>query len=244
MRSFTSVHQLLPVRVRDAGSGLVHLDSTPIRDRSAKLDAALDSTARSPAGHGARHDDEYQRNRYAVHPIVGIRQKTSQSVQLRDGRVEALATCDGVDTDGDGTVDAVGDANRMDRRNVEMYVGPRRCRSIRCSCRSTAFCARAGALPGAVRAARPRPQRHVRNRSPSRSRYADEPGVDIAIVRDQLRDRWRESCTSDGDWRRRAAAACVRHLQSRSRSARSGRAVHDVFVVFGFTGGAQLEPLR
>lgn len=108
LRSFTSVYQLLPeYACVDAGNGLVHLnEAPPIAGMDpAKVDAAL-AFHHTIADHATAHagDDEYLRNRYAVHPIVGIRQETSQSVRLDNGNVEALATYEGVDTDGDGTV--------------------------------------------------------------------------------------------------------------------------------------------
>ena len=130
MRSFTSVHQLLPeYACVDAGSGLVHLNEVPPIEGidPAKLDAAL-GFHRTIAERATAHadDDEYQRNRYAVHPIVGIRQKTSQSVQLRDGKVEVLATYDGVDTDGDGTVPMQSATpTEWIGKNLEMYASER-----------------------------------------------------------------------------------------------------------------------
>jgi pimeloyl-ACP methyl ester carboxylesterase len=106
LRSLTSVYQLLPrYPVIDSGVGeMTRVADTPglpgvdpARAAAAMrfhldIDAAVD--ARPP-------------NSYAIHPIVGIMQPTSQSARLRNGSVQMLQSYGGVDSAGDGTVPRV-----------------------------------------------------------------------------------------------------------------------------------------
>jgi pimeloyl-ACP methyl ester carboxylesterase len=106
LRSLTSVYQLLPrYPVIDSGTGdLTRVAETadlpgvdPVRAKAAlqfhlDIDAAID--ARPP-------------NSYALHPIVGILQPTSQSAGFHKGAVKMLTSHGGVDSAGDGTVPRV-----------------------------------------------------------------------------------------------------------------------------------------
>ncbi len=106
LRSLTSVYQLLPrYPVVDSGAGdLTRIAETkdlpgvdPVRAKAAlqfhlDIDTAIE--ARQP-------------NAYAIHPIVGILQPTSQSARFQNGSVKMLASHAGVDSAGDGTVPRV-----------------------------------------------------------------------------------------------------------------------------------------
>ena len=255
MRSFTSVHQLLPeYACVDAGSGLVHLNEVPpIKGIDpAKLDAAL-GFHRTIAEQATAHadDDEYQRNRYAVHPIVGIRQKTSQSVQLRDGKVEALATYDGVDTDGDGTVPMQSATpTEWIGKNVEMYASERHASlqnfdpvlvQVDGVLRDEPVHFRAPSVPLGLDL----DDMYETGAPITLAVRADEPGVDItAIVRDHSTgaEMARGSCTSDGDWRPielPPLASGTYSVEIAGLGARPADPVHDVFVVFGAADAAR-----
>jgi pimeloyl-ACP methyl ester carboxylesterase len=107
MRSFTSIYQLLPiypcfdpgegalVRLGESG-GVPGLDLARVRaadEFHREIERAAGSDRPAP--------------RYAISPIVGIEQPTSQSARLVDGRVELVRSRDGVDEMGDGTVPRV-----------------------------------------------------------------------------------------------------------------------------------------
>ena len=112
LRSLTSIYQLLPVyecvdlggqglkRVAEAGA-LPNVDSA----RAAQALAFHRSIETAQAANGA--DDVYQRDGYKTYPIVGIDQPTLQSARLDGGRLQMLATHDGKDMSGDGTVPRV-----------------------------------------------------------------------------------------------------------------------------------------
>lgn len=108
LRSFGSVHQLLPeYACVDAGTSLQRIkDLAPLEGINPERLAASVEFHQTIADRAAAHadDDEYMRERYRVHPIVGIRQPTNQSARLRDGQLKILKTYEGEDTDGDGTV--------------------------------------------------------------------------------------------------------------------------------------------
>jgi hypothetical protein len=112
VRSFTSVYQLLPTyECYDAGdgrlvrvgetSGIPNVDSGKAGDALAfhrEIEAAVEAHLR---------EDDYVRNGYRVHPIVGLGQQTLQSARLGQGRVDLLTTHGGADHSGDGTVPRV-----------------------------------------------------------------------------------------------------------------------------------------
>ena len=104
-RSFTSIHQLLPIfPCLDPGDGkLVRLTE---HDHVPGLDAA-----RVRAADGFHREIERAagsgRPPYSISPIVGIEQPTDQSARLAGGRVELVRSRNGVDEMGDGTVPRV-----------------------------------------------------------------------------------------------------------------------------------------
>jgi pimeloyl-ACP methyl ester carboxylesterase len=106
LRSLTSVYQLLPrYPVIDCGGGaLTRVAETP--------DLPGVDHARAAAALAFHHDidaavERRPPNAYAIHPIVGILQPTTQSARLHGGAVEMLSSYDGVDSAGDGTVPRV-----------------------------------------------------------------------------------------------------------------------------------------
>ncbi|MBD0291149.1 MAG: hypothetical protein ICV74_07830 [Thermoleophilia bacterium] len=110
-RSFTSIYQLLPIYpCYDGGDGkLVRIAEVAVPNvEREKAEAALEfhrEIERAVEGH--RDDEEYRERGYAIRPVVGTFQPTSQSARLTGNRVELLRTYDGRDLDGDGTVPRV-----------------------------------------------------------------------------------------------------------------------------------------
>ncbi|HET8625584.1 MAG TPA: CHAT domain-containing protein, partial [Gemmatimonadales bacterium] len=112
VRSFTAVYQLLPiypcydggdgrlVRVGET-AGIPNLDATMAKAALAFHREIEEAVKRNSA------DPEYQANRYALKPIVGIGQETAQSGRLRGSGVEILRALVGKDLSGDGTVPRV-----------------------------------------------------------------------------------------------------------------------------------------
>ena len=112
LRSFTSVYQLLPiypcfdpgdgrmVRISEA-SGIANVD--PQRTKAA--DEFHREIERAVAGH--LDDEEYLRDRYAIHPIVGTFQRTLLSARRSGEAVDFLDEYPGDEPDGDGTVPRV-----------------------------------------------------------------------------------------------------------------------------------------
>lgn len=111
-QSLPSLHQLLPVYTcYDAGGGTLarcyEAAGIPNLDQ-AKAQAANDfhrEIERAVTQH--LQDNEYMKNRYVVHPIVGRTQRTLQSARLAHGVVEMLSTYQDKDYEGDGTVPRV-----------------------------------------------------------------------------------------------------------------------------------------
>ncbi len=111
LRSFTSGYQLLPIYpCYDGGDGnLVRLSETAVPN----VDAEKTSAAKAfhdeirAAVEAHTDDEEYQRDRYAIRPVIGIQQPTSQSIRLDGDGVELLAAYGGDDQGGDGTVPRV-----------------------------------------------------------------------------------------------------------------------------------------
>jgi pimeloyl-ACP methyl ester carboxylesterase len=110
LRSFTSVHQLLPIYpCHDEGNGMVRVAEAkniphlnPARARAA---LAFHDEIREAVDRNLK-DTAYVQNRYLIHPVAGTRQPTLQSSKLA-GSVEMLHSYNGVDMDGDGTVPQV-----------------------------------------------------------------------------------------------------------------------------------------
>jgi hypothetical protein len=112
MRSFPSVHQLLPIyRALRVGGEYVRVTEAGRMDG---IDAALavDALAfhREIEAKVTEHqdDEDYRRDGYTIVPIVGTRQPTLQSGVLADGRVSVGRSLpswiDPILADGDGTV--------------------------------------------------------------------------------------------------------------------------------------------
>ncbi len=112
VRSFTSGYQLLPVYpCYDGGTGgaLTRLSETEVpRLDAAKTTAAMafhEEIRMAVEAHTA--DDEYQRERYAIRPVVGIQQPTTQSIRLEGDGIALVPSWEGDDLGGDGTVPRV-----------------------------------------------------------------------------------------------------------------------------------------
>jgi pimeloyl-ACP methyl ester carboxylesterase len=110
LRSFTSVYQLLPIypcyQAAD-GRDLVRLsESTGIPNLDPARAKAAEAFYREIEQAVEKHidDEEYMRDRYAIHPIVGTFQPTNQSARRAGEKVEILREYRGEDRDGDGTV--------------------------------------------------------------------------------------------------------------------------------------------
>lgn len=112
LRSLTSVYQLLPIYpCYDGGDGtlvrVAETDGIPNmdRDRAAAALAFHREIEAAVAGH--EEEDAYRDRRYAIRPVIGTFQPTMQSARLAGDAVELVATYEGTDTDGDGTVPRV-----------------------------------------------------------------------------------------------------------------------------------------
>jgi pimeloyl-ACP methyl ester carboxylesterase len=104
-RSFTSIYQLLPIYpCLDPGDGeLVRLKEHPdVPGLDPERVRAADDFHREIERAAAQ-----DRPGYAISPIVGIEQPTSQSARLENGRIELVRARGGVDEMGDGTVPRV-----------------------------------------------------------------------------------------------------------------------------------------
>jgi pimeloyl-ACP methyl ester carboxylesterase len=111
LRSFTSVYQLLPIYpCYDGGQGLGRIAETagiPNVDQEKARAALAFHREIETAVDAHLKDDAYLQERYAIHPVVGTFQPTSQSARLGAEGVEILREHDGQDQDGDGTVPLV-----------------------------------------------------------------------------------------------------------------------------------------
>jgi len=109
VRSFTSVYQLLPIYpCVDPGDGTLIRPSecSGIPGLDPGRARAADAFHREFEDAVAAHldDDEYRRNRYAIHPVVGTFQPTLLSARARGDGVQMLGVLPGYEPDGDGTV--------------------------------------------------------------------------------------------------------------------------------------------
>jgi pimeloyl-ACP methyl ester carboxylesterase len=113
LRSFTSVYQLLPIYPcyqGEEGGGLIRLsEATGIPHLDEARTKAADAFHREIEHAVEKHldDDEYMRDRYAIHPVVGTFQPTAQSARSKGDGVQILREYNGEDQDGDGTVPRV-----------------------------------------------------------------------------------------------------------------------------------------
>lgn len=129
LRSFTSVYQLLPiypcydqrgdgkyVYLHEA-AGVPHLDA-------ARVAKAFDFH-NEIRGAVERHqqDEEYLRDRYRIHPVVGTYQPTMQSAFWNGSAVEVVPEYEGRDLGGDGTVPRVSATPiEMGKAHAEVFV--------------------------------------------------------------------------------------------------------------------------
>jgi pimeloyl-ACP methyl ester carboxylesterase len=112
MRSFPSVHQLLPIykalRVGDTYVRVAEAERVPGVDMALARDALDFHREIESKVEEHRRDAAYRVNGYAIMPVVGTRQPTKQSAVLREGHVAVgLEVPPGMDpllADGDGTV--------------------------------------------------------------------------------------------------------------------------------------------
>lgn len=111
LRSLTSVYQLLPIYpcYDDGGGQLARVTEVPIEHVDPKRAAAALAFHQEIADAVSKHEteDAYQRERYAIRPVIGTFQPTAQSARLQNGKVELLRSYEGKDLDGDGTVPRV-----------------------------------------------------------------------------------------------------------------------------------------
>jgi len=112
VRSFTSVYQLLPIYpCLDLGDGTLirPSESSGIPGLDPDRARAADVFHREIEDAVAAHldDDEYRRNRYAIHPVVGTFQPTLLSARASAGGIQMLDALPGYEPDGDGTVPRV-----------------------------------------------------------------------------------------------------------------------------------------
>ena len=110
LRSFPSMHQLLPIYPSvEVGGHLVRPAETalPGVDAAKAADALRFHREIEAAVTTHRGDDAYLRDGYRITPIVGIFQPTDQSARLIGGGVKMLGTYEGEDGGGDGTVPRV-----------------------------------------------------------------------------------------------------------------------------------------
>ncbi len=111
VRSLTSIYQLLPIyRCYDAGDGkLVRVTETGVPNvdptRAAAARAFHDEIANAVTKN--EQDEAYRRERYAIRPVIGTFQPTVQSAKSNGDGVELIASYEGADQDGDGTVPRV-----------------------------------------------------------------------------------------------------------------------------------------
>ena len=112
LRSFTSVYQLLPIYpCLDPGDGTLirPSESSGIPGLDPERATAADAFHREIENAVAAHldDDEYRRNRYVIHPVVGTFQPTLLSARVSAWGIQMLGALPGYEPDGDGTVPRV-----------------------------------------------------------------------------------------------------------------------------------------
>ncbi len=132
VRSFPSIHQLLPIyRCVDAGDGRASY-LTEVADRVPGLDAEAVRAARAfhqeieDAVAVNRQLGEYLERGYRLQSVVGIEQPTKQSAVLGPNGLRMLETHLGTDHGGDGTVPRVS-ASPMEAKDdsTAMFAGTR-----------------------------------------------------------------------------------------------------------------------
>jgi pimeloyl-ACP methyl ester carboxylesterase len=111
LRSLTSVYQLLPIYpcYDDGGGELARVTETSIEHVDEQRATAALAFHKEIADAVAEHeqDDAYRNGGYAIRPVVGTSQPTTQSARFKNGKVELLRSYEGKDLGGDGTVPRV-----------------------------------------------------------------------------------------------------------------------------------------
>ncbi len=129
LRSFTSVYQLLPIYPcydqRGDGKYVYLHEATNVPNLDpARVARAFDfhNEIRSAVERHER-DEEYLRDRYRIHPVVGTYQPTLQSALWNGSAVEVLQEYEGSDMGGDGTVPRVSATPiEMGKAHAEVFV--------------------------------------------------------------------------------------------------------------------------
>ena len=125
LRSFDSVHQLLPVYpfVEHDGTGLARLTdvSLPNIEGGRVLAARTfhDEIAAARASNG--DDPAYAASGMTIRPVVGVNQPTWQSAVLKDGKLTPSRLHEGTELGGDGTVSRVSAIPIEDPENSATY---------------------------------------------------------------------------------------------------------------------------
>lgn len=108
LRSFTSVYQLLPIYpCIDSGNGqLERITATnvPNVDSDKAKDALAFHYQIRDAVTQHQQEEDYNKDRYRIHPVAGIFQPTVQSARIAGNGVELIENLGGKDDGGDGTV--------------------------------------------------------------------------------------------------------------------------------------------
>ncbi len=111
LRSFDSLHQLLPIYpfVEQGGTALARLTEVSHRyldgARVLKAKAFHDEMAAARKSNGG--DPAYAAAASRIRPVVGVNQPTWQSAVLKDGIMTPLRTHEGTELGGDGTVSRI-----------------------------------------------------------------------------------------------------------------------------------------
>lgn len=128
LRSFTSVYQLLPIYpCCDVGSGsllrVTEAAGIPNLDAGRAMKALQFHSEIGAAVNSNQKSDQYLREGYSIHPIVGTHQPTWQTARVNNGRIELVQTYPGISMDGDGTVPRVSATPiEMSDKRAELFV--------------------------------------------------------------------------------------------------------------------------
>jgi pimeloyl-ACP methyl ester carboxylesterase len=131
LRSFTSVYQLLPIYpCVDAGEGTLmratEVAGIPGFDAERAASALDFHRAIADAVTAHQADPAYTDHGYGIQPIAGVFQPTWQSAKLVGGGLEVVASYEGKDMGGDGTVPSVSATPlELSNQDREVYVKER-----------------------------------------------------------------------------------------------------------------------
>jgi hypothetical protein len=182
MRSFPSVHQLLPIyralRVGDGYARVAETDGLPGIDAALAADALAFHREIEAKVTEHQDDEDYRRGGYTIVPIVGTRQPTWQSGVFADGRVtvgrDLPSWIDPLLADGDGTVPR---ASAVPIELSEAYRDtfvPERHGSLQCNAAILAD------VRGRLEQSQVRGLRAIRGPEPSRA-AADRPAIALDL---------------------------------------------------------------